>query len=161
MKFIISAVMLGLLSLLAFPAMATYPLASDIAGKVVDADKQPIVGARVIITHLETGRVVIKRTNEKGRYLALNLRSDGLYRVRVESSHGFVEFKPEALLLGHRMRRNAVIAPVGASDQWGWQWNMRGMIVDHQFNDPSCAHGDMQMSDGSHALSTDLPQNRC
>lgn len=136
MKHLITAALIGLLTLFALPAMATNPLASDISGKVVDAQKQPIVGAMVTITHLETGRVVVKRTNKKGRYLALNLRSDGHYKVRIDGPRGFVEFKPDTVLLGHRMRRNAVIAPAGTSDHWGWQWDQRGLVAEQTYASP-------------------------
>lgn len=111
------------------PANATYPLCSDLAGQVVGADKQPIPGARVIITHIDTGRVIVKTTNYRGRYQALNLRSDGQYRVRVEAPQGFVEFFPGEFQLGNRMIRNAVIAHPGTTDSWGWRWQMKNVVV--------------------------------
>lgn len=127
MKCIILSTLM-LLVLIAGPAHATNPLASDITGYVVDANKRPIQGAFVIITQVETGRVLLKRTNEKGRYLALGLRSDGHYIVRVEHGADVVQFKPGTLALGHSMRRNVVIGPEGTSDNWSWQWNMRGLL---------------------------------
>lgn len=108
------------------PAMATSALASDITGKVVDIDKRPIAGAVVVINHLDTGRTIVRKTNAAGRYHAVGLRADGLYQVTVISEHGTVQFKPGALILGHRMRRNAVVGYVPSDPpdfMRSWQWN--------------------------------------
>ena len=128
MKLITLSIILSTIFFVA-PANATYPLASDLAGQVVDADRQPISGARVIITHVDTGRVIVKTTNYRGRYQALNLRPDGKYSVRVEAPQGFVEFFPGDVDLGMRMIRNAVIAPVGTSASWGSRWHMKNAVV--------------------------------
>lgn len=93
-------------------AEATYPLASDISGTVVDDNKNPIVGAVVEIRHVETGRVITRRTNKKGHYIAWNVRPDGTYIVRVKDPSGqraSVTFPASEVLLGERMRRNAVL----------------------------------------------------
>lgn len=124
MKLFLSLLVL-LTAFIALPAQATYPLASDLAGVVVDAEQRPIVGAVVIIRHLDTGRVVIKHTNRKGRYLAKSLRSDGRYQVTVIAPQGTVAFLPGIFDLGERMRRNAVLG-ADASDppsfMRSWQW---------------------------------------
>lgn len=127
----ILSILVMLFGIAASPAMATNPLTSDITGKVVDGNSQPIAGAIVEITQIETGRVVVKRTNSKGRYLALNLRSDGTYRVRIDAPQGTVVFKPGRLLLGTQMKRNAVISPWKVPHSkfkpWfekSWQWRM-------------------------------------
>jgi hypothetical protein len=117
---------------LSTPAWATYPLASDLAGVVVDANQQPIAGATVIIRHLDTGRVVVKTTNQKGRYLAKNLRSDGRYLVTVLADQGVVAFRPGTLDLGERMRRNAVLGADATNPppfMRAWQWKQTEVLV--------------------------------
>ena len=123
---------LALTSFLSTPAWATFPLASDLAGVVVDANKQPVVGATVIIRHLDTGRVITKTTNRKGRYLAKNLRSDGRYQVTVHAPQGVVVFRPGTLDLGERMRRNAVVGADATNPppfMRAWQWRQTEDLV--------------------------------
>lgn len=76
----------------------------------MDETKTPVVGALVEIRHVETGRVIVRRTNSKGHYIAWNVRPDGNYIVRVMDPTGqraSVTFPPGPVLLGERMRRNA------------------------------------------------------
>ena len=123
---------LALTLFLSTPAWATFPLTSDLAGVVVDAENQPVVGATVIIHHLDTGRVITKTTNRKGRYLAKNLRSDGLYQVTVIAPQGTVAFQPGRLDLGERMRRNAVVGADATNPppfMRAWQWRQTEDLV--------------------------------
>lgn len=126
MRPILALVLLLALDGVAAPAAATNALASDIVGQVVDHDNRPIPGALVRIEHLETGRVIVRTTNARGRYHAVGLRSDGRYRVSITSGEGAVSFPPGSLLLGHAMRRNAVLLPPGAArpafaTAWIWR----------------------------------------
>jgi hypothetical protein len=126
---------LALTLLLSTPAWATFPLASDLAGVVVDAHQKPIAGATVIIRHLDTGRVITRTTNSKGRYQALNLRPDGRYQVTVIAPQGTVAFKTGRLDLGERMRRNAVLGADTTNPPHfmrAWQWRQSGDLVQHQ-----------------------------
>lgn len=116
---------------LSAPAWATYPLTSDLAGVVVDANKAPVAGAKVIIRHLDTGRVVIKTTNSRGRYIAKNLRSDGRYQVTVVANGDVVAFQPGTFDLGQRMRRNAVVGVDPADPpafMRAWQWRQSDIL---------------------------------
>lgn len=107
---------------------ATSPLASDIAGTVVDETMSPVVGALVEIRHVETGRVLVRRTNSRGHYIAWNVRPDGTYIVRVmdpTAQRASVSFPATPVLLGHRMRRNAVLladatSPPAFMRSWIW-----------------------------------------
>ena len=126
--------LLWLAACLALPAQAsTYPLTSDITGVVVDAEQRPIAGAVVVIRHLDTGRVVVKTTNARGRYLAKNLRSDGRYQLTVIAEQGVVAFLPGTLELGQRMRRNAVLGadpgePPAFMRSWQWRQDARNTL---------------------------------
>ena len=122
---IICAILLMLASL---PVFATNPLRSDIAGKVVDDNQLPIANAIVTITDLRTNDVMVKHTNAKGRYVALNLRADGIYQVSVSSEGREIVFVPGPVVLGHQVRRNAVLGELAQSDtppafMQSWQWN--------------------------------------
>lgn len=130
MKQLLAAfIVLFCLSLISPSAHATNPLASDIAGTVVDDTKTPVVGALVEIRHVETGRVIVRRTNSKGHYVALNVRPDGTYIVRVMDATGHrapVTFAAMPVLLGERMRRNAVLLDHPASKpafMRSWIWH--------------------------------------
>ena len=119
---------LAVLALFAAPAHANLggKLTSDLHGVVVDVEKRPVAGAVVIVEHLETGRIVVRKTGTNGRWRAMNVRSDGHYRITVVSELGVVRFQPGRVLLGERMRRNAVVG-VDAADppkfMRAWQWN--------------------------------------
>ena len=125
---------------LSAPAWATYPLTSDLAGYVVDADKKPVAGATVIIRHLDTGRVITKTTNARGRYLAKNLRHDGRYQVTVIARGDVVTFRPGTLDLGQLMRRNAVVGVDPADPpafMRAWQWQQQDNLQPQPFGDLS------------------------
>lgn len=133
MKTILAALILVAGGLFASPSHALQ-LTADLTGQVVDADKQPIVGALVVIENIETGRVIVKRTNSRGRYNALGLRPDGVFRLTVHANNHVVSFKPGEVKLGHRMRRNVVLgADPGNPPAFmrAWYWNQDG-IVDFQ-----------------------------
>jgi hypothetical protein len=58
------------LLLASFGAQASNELAASVMGQVVNADKVPVVGALVVIEQLETGRVLVRKTDKRGRYRA-------------------------------------------------------------------------------------------
>lgn len=117
-----------LLMLASTPVFATNPLRSDIAGRVVDDNQLPIANASVTIRDLRTNDVMVKHTNAKGRYVALNLRADGIYQVTVSYQGREIVFVPGSVVLGHQVRRNAVLGDLAQSKSppafmKSWQWN--------------------------------------
>lgn len=129
----LALVALAAFALLATPAYAGLggKLTSDLHGVVVDRNKQPVAGATVIVEHLETGRVLTRTTDERGRWRAMNVRSDGHYRITVQSEHGSVQFLPGRVVLGHRMRRNAVVGVDPADPpafMRSWLWNQERLL---------------------------------
>lgn len=125
------AVQLAVLAVLLFcstgQAKAAHHLAADITGKVVDASQQPVVGATVVIEQLETGRVLIRKTNNQGRYHANNVRHDGTYRVTVISLLGNTYSFTGSLQHGYTHRRNFVVDTNSSQPPAfarSWVWNM-------------------------------------
>ena len=81
-------VRLSRLSLALIAALATAPVfaqstSAGMAGHVVNAGNQPVAGAEVIITHVESGTVSRAVTDANGNYSARGLRVGGPYRVTV------------------------------------------------------------------------------
>ena len=116
-----------------FSAQASNELAASIMGQVVNADKAPVVGALVVIEQLDTGRVLVRHTDKRGRYRALNVRHDGTYRVTVISPSGNAYAFEGGLQLGHDHRRNFVVdfnPDQTPAFMRGWQWNMNQAQVD-------------------------------
>jgi hypothetical protein len=103
------------------------PLSSDLRGRVVDASGHPVAGATLWVEHLDSGRRTRHVSNDKGRWHALGLRSDGTYRVTCIAPG---EIVPAArftgrLVLGKIHRRNCVVGtPDDRSPAWlsAWSW---------------------------------------
>ena len=137
-RFLLAALALCV-ALFSSPAHATFPLTSDLVGHVRAEDGTPLAGMVVIIRQVETGAIKVRRTNSKGLYRQLNLRPDGTYVVTVLDPTGeraSVVFPPGRLLLGERMRRNAVMplsadvdargyAAIEAEHPWMTAWTWR------------------------------------
>ena len=89
---VLAFLFLAVCGLFAAPAHANLggKLTSDLHGVVVDVDKRPAAGA--VVEHLETGRIVVRKTGTNGRWRAMNVRSDGHYRITVVSELGTVRF---------------------------------------------------------------------
>ncbi|MBB1088051.1 TonB-dependent receptor [Lysobacter sp. SG-8] len=83
-----SRLTLGLLAALAAaPAMAQ-STSAGIGGLVTDGSGQPVQGADVTITHVESGTVSRATTDESGRYNARGLRVGGPYTVTITGAGG-------------------------------------------------------------------------
>ena len=82
----LSKLSLGLLlALAAAPAFAQSTSAA-IGGQVVGSDGQPVSGAEVTITHVESGTVSRATTDASGRYNARGLRVGGPYTVVINKA---------------------------------------------------------------------------
>ena len=86
-------VQLSRLSLALVAAMAMAPAfaqstSSGLTGVVTAANGQPVAGAEVTITHVESGTVSRATTDANGRYTARGLRVGGPYTVAVHSGAG-------------------------------------------------------------------------
>lgn len=113
-------------------AHAANVLASSLMGQVVNADKKPVVGALVLVEQLETGRVLTRYTDKKGRYCALNVRSDGTYRVTVFSPMGRTYSFTGELKLAQDHTRNFVVdfdRENQPAFMRSWRWNMSDAIT--------------------------------
>src|SRR3546814_19005134 len=77
-----------LLSLALVVALAAAPAfaqstSAGVAGQVLGADGQPVAGADVTITHVESGTTSRVTTDARGRYNARGLRVRGPYTLTV------------------------------------------------------------------------------
>jgi hypothetical protein len=71
---------------------------SAIAGRVTSLDNRPVVGATVVITHVESGTSSNLLTDAEGRYHARGLRAGGPYTVTI-TKDGVVEKQENVFLL--------------------------------------------------------------
>lgn len=81
------------LSLALFAALAAAPVfaqstSSGVGGQVTNAGGQPVAGAEVTITHVESGTTSRVTTDANGRYSARGLRVGGPYTIVVSSNEG-------------------------------------------------------------------------
>ena len=119
---------IAFLAALAFAPLASAgELSSDLRGHVVDSAGQPVSGATMVVTHIETGRVTHHTTNSKGRWSAMGKRSDGTYRIACYApglTVPAVTFEGR-VALGQVHVRNCVIGTLNAqSPAWlsSWKW---------------------------------------
>ena len=76
-----SKLTLGLLAVLATAPAFAQSTSAGVNGVVTDANGAPVAGAKVTITHVESGTVSRATTDANGRYTARGLRVGGPYTV--------------------------------------------------------------------------------
>ena len=83
----LSKLSLGLIAALAAaPVFAQSATSAGVGGQVFGADGQPVAGADVVITHVESGTVSRATTDASGRYTARGLRVGGPYEITITKS---------------------------------------------------------------------------
>ncbi|WP_342315871.1 carboxypeptidase regulatory-like domain-containing protein [Lysobacter sp. FW306-1B-D06B] len=78
-----SKLTLGLLAALASAPVFAQATSAGVGGMVTRTDGQPVAGAEVTITHVESGTVSRATTDASGRYSARGLRVGGPYTVNI------------------------------------------------------------------------------
>ena len=112
----LSRLSLGLLVALAAAPVFAQTTSSGVAGTVVGADGQPVSGAEVTITHVESGSVSRAITDASGRYNARGLRVGGPYTVTVTKAGAGVDTEENVFLgLNQVATVNAQLASGGAT----------------------------------------------
>lgn len=101
-----------------------------ISGKVVDSNNQPIVGASVTATQVETGAERTVVTKEDGRYQIIQLQP-GTYNIK-SSSSGFADKENQGLITvsGQNVQLDFALAPGGVSAEVTTLGSDEGPIVD-------------------------------
>src|SRR5687767_13426848 len=86
-----------------------------IAGRVVDSNRLPIVGATIVATHFESRTERTVTADEEGRYRFIKLRP-GLYKVRT-TAHGFdpKETLDLQTISGQNVQLDITLAPAGVT----------------------------------------------
>jgi hypothetical protein len=82
-RFRLSKLSLGLAAVLAAAPVFAQSTSAGVGGLVSGADGQPVTGAEVTITHVESGTVSRAVTDASGRYNARGLRVGGPYTITV------------------------------------------------------------------------------
>ncbi|MGV8932657.1 MAG: TonB-dependent receptor [Luteimonas sp.] len=81
-----SKLTLGLVIALAAAPVFAQSTSAGVGGVVTSADGQPVVGAEVTITHVESGTVSRANTDASGRYIARGLRVGGPYSITINKA---------------------------------------------------------------------------
>jgi outer membrane receptor for ferrienterochelin and colicin len=81
-----SKLTLGLVAALAAAPVFAQSTSAGVGGVVTSADGQPVTGAEVVITHVESGTTSRVTTDASGRYSARGLRVGGPYQITVTKS---------------------------------------------------------------------------
>jgi hypothetical protein len=87
----LSKLSLGLIVALAAAPAFAQSTSAGLGGTVTSADGQPVAGAEVTITHVESGTVNRSTTDESGRYNARGLRVGGPYTITVTKAGAGVD----------------------------------------------------------------------
>ena len=82
----LSKLSLGLMVALAAAPVFAQSTSAGVGGQVVSADGQPVAGAEVTITHIESGTVSRATTDAAGRYSARGLRVGGPYTITINKA---------------------------------------------------------------------------
>lgn len=81
-----SKLTLGLVAALAAAPVFAQSTSAGVGGVVTGSDGQPVTGAEVVITHVESGTTSRVTTDASGRYSARGLRVGGPYQITVTKS---------------------------------------------------------------------------
>ncbi len=81
-----SKLALGLIAALAAAPVFAQSTSAGVGGQVTGANGQPVAGAEVVITHVESGTVSRVTTDASGRYTARGLRVGGPYTITVNKA---------------------------------------------------------------------------
>ncbi|RMH88681.1 TonB-dependent receptor [Lysobacter pythonis] len=81
-----SKLALGLIAAMAAAPVFAQSTSAGIGGQVTNASGQPVAGAEVTITHVESGTVNRATTDASGRYSARGLRVGGPYTITVNKA---------------------------------------------------------------------------
>ena len=82
----LSKLSIGLIAALAAAPVFAQSTSAGVGGLVTDSTGQPVAGAEVVITHVESGTVSRATTDESGRYNARGLRVGGPYEITITKS---------------------------------------------------------------------------
>ena len=108
---------LSKLSLALIVALTAAPVfaqstSAGVGGTVVGADGQPVGGAEVTITHVESGTVSRATTDANGRYTARGLRVGGPYRILVSKAGAGTDTEDNVFLVLNQVNTvNAQLNP--------------------------------------------------
>ncbi|WP_237049560.1 carboxypeptidase-like regulatory domain-containing protein [Solilutibacter oculi] len=81
-----SKLALGLIAALAAAPVFAQSTSSGVGGQVTGTNGQPVSGAEVTITHVQSGTVSRVTTDANGRYSARGLRVGGPYTITVNKA---------------------------------------------------------------------------
>jgi len=82
----LSKLSVGLIAALAAAPVFAQSTSAGVGGLVTDNSGQPVTGAEVVITHVESGTVSRATTDASGRYNARGLRVGGPYEITITKS---------------------------------------------------------------------------
>ena len=82
----LSKLSLGLMVALAAAPVFAQSTSAGVGGQVVGADGQPVAGAEVTITHVDSGTVSRATTDANGRYTSRGLRVGGPYTITINKA---------------------------------------------------------------------------
>ncbi len=82
----LSKLSIGLIAALAAAPVFAQSTSAGVGGLVTDNGGQPVAGADVVITHVESGTVSRATTDASGRYNARGLRVGGPYEITITKS---------------------------------------------------------------------------
>lgn len=94
----LSKLSLGLMVALAAAPVFAQSTSAGVGGQVVGADGQPVAGAEVTITHVESGTVSRAVTDANGRYASRGLRVGGPYTITVNKAGAGVDTEENVYL---------------------------------------------------------------
>ncbi|HRA56830.1 MAG TPA: carboxypeptidase-like regulatory domain-containing protein, partial [Thermomonas sp.] len=112
----LSKLALGLVVALAAAPVFAQSTSAGVGGQVTGNNGQPVAGAEVIITHVESGTVSRATTDASGRYNARGLRVGGPYTIVVTKAGEGTDTESNVYLgLDQVATVNATLQPDGAT----------------------------------------------